>query len=263
MRWTASWDLLGRFLRQRSYGSVGRQGVITPLTLTQRQADTVCGMFGALGRLASRRPWFVIAAWIVFAVAVIALAPAFKATQDQAEFLPDHYESIKAYNLQDEAFGSTSQVAAIVVFDRKDGGQLTADDQAEVRAGRRRPQRRAEEGVHRHRGAAALRERTGPARRGRPVRRRDGLRHGVLRRGQGAARRPEEGGDRRPGVRRDRHRRPGLRPAGVGQQGTADRRRRDGAADPGAAGHHLPQRADLPDADADRGASSDPDRDRA
>ena len=58
--------------------------------------------------------------------------PAFKATQDQAEFLPDHYESIKAYNLQDEAFGSTSQVAAIVVFDRKDGGQLTADDQAEV-----------------------------------------------------------------------------------------------------------------------------------
>ena len=89
-------------------------------------------MFGALGRLASRRPWLVIAAWLVFAVGVIALAPAFKATQDQAEFLPDHYESIKAYNLQDEAFPSNSQVAAIVVFDRKDGGQLTADDQAQV-----------------------------------------------------------------------------------------------------------------------------------
>jgi RND superfamily putative drug exporter len=89
-------------------------------------------MFGALGRLVSRRPWFVIAAWLVFAVAVIALAPTFKATQDQAEFLPDHYESIKAYTLQDEAFGSTNQVAAIVVFDRKDGGKLTADDQAQV-----------------------------------------------------------------------------------------------------------------------------------
>ena len=61
-------------------------------------------MFGALGRLASRRPWYVIAAWIIFAVAVVGLAPAFKATQDQAEFLPDHYESIKAFNLQDEAF---------------------------------------------------------------------------------------------------------------------------------------------------------------
>jgi putative drug exporter of the RND superfamily len=89
-------------------------------------------MFGALGRLASRRPWFVIAAWIVFAGLVIALAPAFKATQDQAEFLPGHYESIKAFNLQDEAFPQNSQVGAIVVFDRKDGGKLTADDQAQV-----------------------------------------------------------------------------------------------------------------------------------
>jgi RND superfamily putative drug exporter len=102
------------------------------LTLTRRQADTVWAMFGALGRLASRRPWYVIGAWIIFAVAVIGLAPAFKATQEQAEFLPDHYESIKAFNLQDEAFGSTSQVAAIVVFDREDGGKLTADDQAQV-----------------------------------------------------------------------------------------------------------------------------------
>ena len=58
----------------------------------------------------------------------IALAPAFKATQDQAEFLPDHYESIKAFNLQDEAFPQNSQVGAIVVFDRKDGGKLTEDD---------------------------------------------------------------------------------------------------------------------------------------
>ncbi|WP_036563664.1 MMPL family transporter [Nocardioides halotolerans] len=89
-------------------------------------------MFGALGRLASRRPWLVIAAWVVFAVAVVGLAPAFKATQDQAEFLPGHYESIKAFELQDDAFGSTSQVAAIVVFDRKDGGKLTSDDQAQV-----------------------------------------------------------------------------------------------------------------------------------
>jgi RND superfamily putative drug exporter len=89
-------------------------------------------MFGALGRLASRRPWYVIAAWIVFAAVVIALAPAFKATQDQAEFLPSHYESIKAFTLQDEAFPQNSQVGAIVVFDRSEGGKLTADDQAQV-----------------------------------------------------------------------------------------------------------------------------------
>jgi RND superfamily putative drug exporter len=106
--------------------------LLTRLTSTQRQADTVWGMFGALGRLASRRPWFVIAAWVVFAGLVIALAPAFKATQDQAEFLPSHYESIKAYNLQNEAFPQNSQVGAIVVFDRKDGGKLTEDDQAQI-----------------------------------------------------------------------------------------------------------------------------------
>ena len=89
-------------------------------------------MFGALGRLASRRPWFVIAAWVVFAGLVIALAPAFKATQDQAEFLPDHYESIRAFTLQDEAFPQSSQIAAIIVFDRTDGAKLTADDSAQV-----------------------------------------------------------------------------------------------------------------------------------
>ena len=48
-------------------------------------------MFGALGRLASRRPWYVIAAWIVFAVLVVAFAPKVESTTDQADFLPDSY----------------------------------------------------------------------------------------------------------------------------------------------------------------------------
>jgi len=89
-------------------------------------------MFGALGRLASRRPWLVIIGWLVFVIAVIALAPPFKATQDQAEFLPDHYESIKAFELQAEAFPQDNTIGAIVVFDRKDGGKLTDDDLAQV-----------------------------------------------------------------------------------------------------------------------------------
>ena len=91
-------------------------------------------MFGALGRLASRRPWFVILAWIVFAGAVIALAPALKSTSDQSEFLPDHYESIKAATLQEEAFPSQTSPGAIIVFDRADDEPLTADDQAAVQA---------------------------------------------------------------------------------------------------------------------------------
>ena len=89
-------------------------------------------MFGALGRIASRRPWLVILAWLVFVVLVIALAPPFKATNDQADFLPRHYESIKAAELQEKAFPQDNTIGAIVVFDRKDGEKLTADDQAEV-----------------------------------------------------------------------------------------------------------------------------------
>lgn len=89
-------------------------------------------MFGALGRIASRRPWLVILAWLMFVVLVVALAPPFKATQDQADFLPRHYESIKAAELQQEAFPQDNTIGAIVVFDRKDGEQLTDDDTAQV-----------------------------------------------------------------------------------------------------------------------------------
>ena len=57
-------------------------------------------MFAALGRVVSRRPWFVIAAWVVVAVIVVSTAPALKATTDESEFLPSKYESIKATKLQ-------------------------------------------------------------------------------------------------------------------------------------------------------------------
>ncbi len=89
-------------------------------------------MFGALGRLASRRPWYVIGAWLVFTVLVVALAPKFEATQDQADFLPRHYESIKAAELQSAEFPTDSAPGAIVVFDREDGARLTADDTAQI-----------------------------------------------------------------------------------------------------------------------------------
>lgn len=89
-------------------------------------------MFGALGRLASRRPWLIILAWIVFAGVVIAFAPALKSTSDQSEFLPEHYESIKAANLQEEAFPEQTSPGAIIVFDREDDQPLSEDDQAAV-----------------------------------------------------------------------------------------------------------------------------------
>ncbi|TDC46058.1 MMPL family transporter [Jiangella ureilytica] len=90
-------------------------------------------MFAALGRYVARHPWHVIIAWIAVAVAVIATAPALTSTTDEADFLPDHYESIQAAELQAEAFPDRTETAAIMVFDREDGGELTDEDEATVR----------------------------------------------------------------------------------------------------------------------------------
>jgi putative drug exporter of the RND superfamily len=89
-------------------------------------------LFRGLGRIASRHPWFVILGWVVFAIVVIAFNPGLKPTTDQSDFLPRHYESIQAADLQQKAFPQQKQPAAIVVFDRTDGGKLTSDDQAKV-----------------------------------------------------------------------------------------------------------------------------------
>jgi len=89
-------------------------------------------MFAALGRLVARRPWFVILGWVVVAVAVLATAPKLTSTTNEAQFLPDHYESIKALKLQTSAFPDRTDIGAIMVFDRKDGAKLTAADSAEV-----------------------------------------------------------------------------------------------------------------------------------
>ena len=89
-------------------------------------------MFTGLGRLATRHPWLVILGWIVVSVVIIATAPKLSATSDQSEFLPSKYESIRAANLQSDAFPQQSAVGAILVFDRQDGKPLTEADSADV-----------------------------------------------------------------------------------------------------------------------------------
>ena len=90
-------------------------------------------MFTGLGRLATRHPWLVILGWIVVSVIIIATAPKLSATSDQSEFLPSKYESIRAANLQTDAFPQQSAVGAIMVFDRQDGKPLTAADSEDVK----------------------------------------------------------------------------------------------------------------------------------
>ena len=89
-------------------------------------------MFARLGRVVVHHPWRVILIWLVAAVAVVGLAPKLTATTDEASFLPTHYESIQAQNLQEKAFPEAAAPAAIIVLERQDGGALTAQDSADV-----------------------------------------------------------------------------------------------------------------------------------
>ncbi|MEV0112970.1 MMPL family transporter [Streptomyces sp. NPDC050844] len=89
-------------------------------------------MFSGLGRFVVRRPWWIILAWVVVAGAVISMAPKLTSSSDEASFLPDHYESIRAADVQEQEFPRQRHVGAVIVFQRSDGGKLTAGDSADV-----------------------------------------------------------------------------------------------------------------------------------
>jgi putative drug exporter of the RND superfamily len=91
-------------------------------------------MFGRLGRFVVHNPWKVIAVWVLAAVGIVAFAPSLSdvQTQDQANFLPSSYDSVKAQDLAESAFGTTSDATATVVVLRSDGKPLSAADQAAV-----------------------------------------------------------------------------------------------------------------------------------
>src|ERR1700722_18132032 len=93
------------------------------------------GLFAWLGRAVVAHPWRVIALWVIAAAAVILTSPGLPTTSNESSFLPKNYESIRAMDLQDHAFpqtGNVTSAAAIIVFSRGDGGQLTAADDAKV-----------------------------------------------------------------------------------------------------------------------------------
>lgn len=89
-------------------------------------------MFERLGRGIVRHPWRVVAVWVVAAVAIIGLAPKLSTTSTEANFLPSHYQSVQAQNLQKKDFATAATPAAIVVFAADHGGPLTATQEAAV-----------------------------------------------------------------------------------------------------------------------------------
>ncbi|HWM06203.1 MAG TPA: MMPL family transporter [Actinophytocola sp.] len=91
-------------------------------------------MFERIGRFVVHNPWKVIAGWLLATIAIVAFAPALGdvVTRDQSNFLPSDYESVRAGELAEQAFGQQQQASATIVVRRADGQVLTADDQATI-----------------------------------------------------------------------------------------------------------------------------------
>jgi RND superfamily putative drug exporter len=71
-------------------------------------------------------------AWLIAAVAIVATAPSLPSNSDESSFLPKSYESIQAADLQQKAFPSAFTPSAIALYQRTDGGKLTAHDLKDV-----------------------------------------------------------------------------------------------------------------------------------
>ncbi|MFD8707903.1 MMPL family transporter [Kitasatospora sp. NPDC059648] len=85
-------------------------------------------MFHRLGQFVVRRAWWVIVAWLVAMVAIFVSAPKVTSQTDEASFLPAHYESIRAAEVQARAFPSAFTPDALILFERNDGAALTDAD---------------------------------------------------------------------------------------------------------------------------------------
>ncbi|WP_189261855.1 MMPL family transporter [Streptomyces fuscichromogenes] len=89
-------------------------------------------MFRRIGSAVVRHPVWTIVAWLIAAVAIVATAPSLPSNSDESSFLPKSYESIQAADLQAKAFPSAFTPSAIALYQRTDGGRLTAEDKKDV-----------------------------------------------------------------------------------------------------------------------------------
>jgi uncharacterized membrane protein YdfJ with MMPL/SSD domain len=65
-------------------------------------------------------------------VAIVATAPSLSSNSDESSLLPKSYESIRASDVQHKAFPGAFTPLAIALYQRTDGGKLTADDERNV-----------------------------------------------------------------------------------------------------------------------------------
>src|ERR1035437_2635170 len=100
-------------------------------------------MFSRLGKLVTAHPWRVIGIWIAAAVLILPVAPGLPTSTNESDFLPRHYESIKAQNIRTESFPAAFSPSVVAVFHRSDWKKLSKADTASVQriAGKLRGQK--------------------------------------------------------------------------------------------------------------------------
>jgi len=93
-------------------------------------------MFDRLARFVVAHRRWVIAAWLIAAVAIVPFSPKLGdvTNSDESSFLPDSYESKQADDLARQAFPEQAGATALLVFKRADGRPLTASDRQKADA---------------------------------------------------------------------------------------------------------------------------------
>ncbi|TAM85580.1 MAG: MMPL family transporter, partial [Jatrophihabitans sp.] len=91
-------------------------------------------MFGRVSAFVVAHRWWVIAAWVLAAIAIVPFSPRLGdvTNSNEASFLPGSYESAQADALARAAFPDRAGATALLVFSRQDGTRLTALDQSRI-----------------------------------------------------------------------------------------------------------------------------------
>ncbi len=81
-----------------------------------------------------KRRWWVVAIWIIAAVAIVGLSPSIASIQsnDQSSFLPSKYESVQASKVAKEISKQSDAPTDIIVFKNASGTALTDAEQQQV-----------------------------------------------------------------------------------------------------------------------------------
>src|SRR5689334_9612857 len=94
-------------------------------------------MFNAIGAMATRRPWLVIGAWVLAAVALSSIGGAKLydvTTDDTSSFLPRSYESVRAIKFGESRFGQIKGATTVTgLVQRNDHQALTSSDERAVK----------------------------------------------------------------------------------------------------------------------------------